>query len=47
MICTIDPDDAKDYDDAISLRQLDNGHWELGVHIADVSYFVPDGTRAG
>ena len=38
------PDDAKDYDDAISLQQLDNGHWELGVHIADVAYFVPEGT---
>jgi ribonuclease R len=44
IICTIDPDDAKDYDDAISLRQLDNGHWELGVHIADVSFFVKPGT---
>ena len=43
-ICTIDPEDAKDYDDAISLRQLDSGLWELGVHIADVSWFVRDGT---
>lgn len=44
VICTIDPDDAKDYDDAISLKQLDNGDWELGVHIADVSYFVTEGS---
>jgi len=40
VVCTIDPDDAKDYDDAISLKKLPNGHWELGVHIADVSHFV-------
>jgi len=44
VICTIDPDDAKDYDDAISLRQLENGHWELGVHIADVSAFIEPGS---
>ncbi|HEY1922589.1 MAG TPA: ribonuclease R [Tepidisphaeraceae bacterium] len=44
VICTIDPDDAKDYDDAISLRQLEGGEWELGVHIADVSTFVGNGT---
>ncbi len=44
VICTIDPDDAKDYDDAISLRQLNNGNWELGVHIADVSAFVEPGS---
>ncbi len=43
-ICTIDPPDAKDYDDAISLVQNEDGHWELGVHIADVSWFVPQGT---
>ncbi|HEY0007949.1 MAG TPA: VacB/RNase II family 3'-5' exoribonuclease, partial [Tepidisphaeraceae bacterium] len=44
LICTIDPDDAKDYDDAISLWRTEDGLWEVGVHIADVSYFVKDGT---
>eukprot|EP01132_Coremiostelium_polycephalum_P000169 gene169-224_t len=40
---TIDPDDAKDFDDALSLRNLPNGHVEIGVHIADVSHYVqPD-----
>lgn len=37
---TIDPDDAKDLDDALSVRRLPNGHWEVGVHIADVSHYV-------
>jgi len=37
---TIDPEDARDFDDAISLLKLENGNWEVGVHIADVSYYV-------
>ena len=41
---TIDPQDAKDFDDAISLRKLSNGRWEVGVHIADVSYYVRPGS---
>jgi ribonuclease R len=43
-IVTIDPPDAKDFDDAISLERDANGNWLLGVHIADVTYFVPPGT---
>lgn len=41
---TIDPHDAKDFDDALSLRKLENGFWEVGVHIADVSYYVHPGS---
>ncbi len=40
---TIDPDDAKDFDDALSLEYLPNGNYEVGVHIADVSYYVKQG----
>ncbi len=41
---TIDPADAKDFDDALSVKSLDNGHWEVGVHIADVTHYVRPGT---
>ena len=44
MICTIDPKTARDLDDALSLKQISNDIWEIGVHIADVSHFVEEFT---
>ncbi|RLS31068.1 MAG: VacB/RNase II family 3'-5' exoribonuclease [Planctomycetota bacterium] len=43
-IITIDPVDARDFDDAISLERIERDHWLLGVHIADVAHFVPEGS---
>ncbi|HBZ19673.1 MAG TPA: ribonuclease R [Bacteroidales bacterium] len=42
---TVDPADARDFDDALSMRQLENGNWEVGVHIADVTHYVKPGSR--
>lgn len=41
---TIDPKDAKDFDDALSFQKLENGNYEIGIHIADVSYYLEEGT---
>lgn len=45
VLCfTIDPDTAQDFDDAISFQKLDNGHLEVGIHIADVTHYLQEGT---
>jgi ribonuclease R len=41
---TIDPEDARDFDDALSMKKLENGNWEIGVHIADVTHYVRPGS---
>lgn len=43
-ICSVDPPGCTDIDDALHCRQLSNGHFEVGVHIADVSHFIRPGT---
>jgi ribonuclease R len=45
LVITVDPEDARDLDDAISLEKTPEGHWLLGVHIADVSHYVREGTE--
>jgi len=42
---TIDPEDAKDFDDALSVKKIENNLYEIGVHIADVSYYVEEGSK--
>jgi ribonuclease R len=45
LICTIDPDTAKDFDDAIHVKRINRDLWEVGIHIADVSYYVREGSE--
>ena len=45
LTVTIDPQSAKDYDDALSFKKLPNGNYEVGIHIADVSHFVKPGSE--
>lgn len=42
---TIDPENAKDFDDALSIKKLGNGNWEIGIHIADVTHYVKPGSK--
>ncbi|MFE3868390.1 ribonuclease R [Flavobacterium sp. LS2P90] len=44
LTLTIDPKDAKDFDDALSFKKLENGNYEIGIHIADVSHYLQEGT---
>ena len=44
LTCTIDPADAKDFDDALSFKVQDNGNYQIGIHIADVTHYVQEGT---
>lgn len=45
LVITIDPEDAKDFDDAVSLKTINNGNYEIGIHIADVSFYVRENTK--
>ncbi len=45
IVITIDPEDAKDFDDALSIKKLNNGNYQVGIHIADVSHYVKENTN--
>ncbi len=45
IVVTIDPVDARDFDDALSIKKLENGNYEVGVHIADVGHYIPKGGK--